>query len=454
MTTPQPHVTTPQPHVTTTYFAEQAWLPEGVRGGVRIAVAGGRFAAVDSGTQPEPGDVELDGVVLPGLANTHSHAFHRALRGRTHAGGGSFWTWREAMYTVADRLEPSSYFRLARAVFAEMALAGVTCVGEFHYVHHRPGGRPYDDPNAMGRAVVTAAREAGLRITLLDTCYLAGGLGADGPMPLAPQQRRFGDGDAAGWSRRWRALRDGDGVRIGAAIHSVRAVPREQIPIIVAAADGRPLHVHLSEQPVENEQCLAAYGLSPTHVLAETGALGPGTTVVHATHLDPSDIDRLGGSGTSISLCPTTERDLGDGIGPARALLTAGAPLTLGSDQNAVIDLFEEARATEMDERLASQHRGRFAPTELMTALTSAGHRALGWADAGRIEPGARADLVAVRLDTARTAGVRADQLVFAATAADVDTVIVDGRPVVRAGRHLGLDVTAELAGAIAAVST
>ena len=437
----------------TTYFADRAWLPAGVRSDVRITLDAGRFTAVETGRPPQTEDVVLPGVVLPGLANTHSHAFHRALRGRTHADGGSFWTWREAMYAVAGRLEPDTYFRLARAVFSEMALAGVTCVGEFHYVHHRPDGRPYDDPNAMGAAVIGAARAAGLRITLLDTCYLAGGLDADGPLPLSPQQRRFGDGDAAGWVDRWHALRDDDGVRIGAAIHSVRAVPREQIPTVVGTAQGRPLHVHVSEQPAENEQCLAAYGVSPTRVLAEAGALGPSTTAVHAIYLDPTDVDLLGASGTSISLCPTTERDLADGIGPARLLLGAGAPLTLGTDQNAVIDLFEEARGAEMHERLISHRRGRFAAAELVGALTSAGHRALGWADAGRIEPGARADLVAVRSDTVRTAGVRADQVVLVATAADVDTVIVDGRPIVAAGRHLTLDVPAELTGAIAALT-
>jgi formiminoglutamate deiminase len=391
-------------------------------------------------------------VVLPGLANTHSHAFHRALRGRTHAGGGSFWTWREAMYAVASRLEPATYLALARAVFAEMVLAGVTCVGEFHYVHHRPDGRPYADPNAMGEAVITAAVQAGLRITVLDTCYLSGGLGPDGPEPLSAHQRRFGDGDATAWALRRAGLAEREGVLVGAAIHSVRAVPRAQLPVVVAAARGRPLHVHLSEQPAENEQCLAAYGTSPTRVLAEAGALGTGTTAVHATHLDPADVAALGATGTSISLCPSTERDLADGIGPARRLLDAGAPLTLGSDQNAVVDMFEEARGAELDERLASHQRGRFTPAELVSALTGAGHRALGWPDAGEIRPGARADLVAVRLDTVRTAGVRADQVVLAATAADVDTVVVDGRVVVSAGRHRSIDVAAELGAAIAAV--
>ena len=436
----------------TTYFADWAWLPAGPRANVRITVDAGRIQTVEPNATRQGEDHHLPGIVLPGLANTHSHAFHRALRGRTHAGGGSFWTWREAMYAVAGRLDPDNYFALARAVFGEMALSGVTGVGEFHYVHHRPDGMPYAEANAMGEAVMAAARAAGIRITLLDTCYLAGGLGPHGPTPLRPEQQRFNDGDADAWARRVTGMRERDGVRIGAAIHSIRAVPRDQLSTVVTAARGRPLHVHLSEQPAENEQCLAAYGLSPTQLLADAGALGPDTTAVHATHLDEADLAALGASGTSISLCPTTERDLADGIGPARRLLDAGAPLTLGSDQNAIVDLFEEARGAELDERLASNERGRFTPHQLVEALTRAGHRALGWPDAGAIEPGRRADLVAVRLDSVRTAGIDPAQLVFAATAADVDTVIIDGRAVVVGGRHLAFDVASELAASIARV--
>ena len=431
------------------YFARWAWLPFGCTADVRMVVADGRFADVQTDVAAEPADERLPGVVLPGIANTHSHAFQRALRGRTHGDGGTFWTWREAMYAVAARLEPDNYLALARAVFAEMVLSGVTCVGEFHYVHHRPDGSPYEDPNAMGQTVIRAAAEAGLRITLLDTCYLAGGLGPDGHLPLTAEQLRFSDGSASRWADRVRALADSDQVRIGAAAHSVRAVPRDQIPVIVDFAAGRALHVHLSEQQAENGQCLAVYGVSPTRLLHDAGALGSSSTAVHATHLDDSDIALLGSTGTSISVCPTTERDLADGVGPACRLLDAGAPLTLGSDQHAVIDLLEEARALEMDERLATSRRGRFGPRELVRALTHDGHRALGWTDAGRIEPGARADLVAVALDSVRTAGARPDQALLAATASDVDTVIVDGRVVVRAGAHLNVDVAAELAAAI-----
>jgi formiminoglutamate deiminase len=430
----------------TTYFAERAYLPSGVAAGVRITVQRGRFIAVELGVEAHPDDERLPGVVLPGFANAHSHAFHRALRGRTHDRGGTFWTWREEMYAIAAALTPESYFELARAVFAEMALSGVTSVGEFHYVHHQPDGSPYPDPNAMGAAVIAAARAVGIRITLLDTCYLAGGLGPDGHLPLAPEQRRFSDGDAERWAERVVALSEDhttdEGVRIGAAIHSVRAVPRDQLSTVVRAAAGRPLHVHLSEQPAENEQCLAAYGLSPTQLLAEAGALGPLTSAVHATHLTDHDIALLGTSHTTSCFCPTTERDLADGIGPARELHDAGSDLSLGSDQHAVIDLIEEARALEMHERLASRQRGRFTPGQLTDALTANGHRSLGWNDAGRIEVGARADLVAIRLDSVRTSGSEPGQILLSATASDVDTVIADGVVVVSGGRQVSLDVS------------
>jgi formiminoglutamate deiminase len=438
--------------VSETYFAPFAWLPGGLTRDVRITVSDGRFGTVQAGQAAQPQDRTLAGLTLPGFANTHSHAFHRALRGRTHDNGGTFWTWRERMYAVAARLDPDSYFVLARAVFAEMALAGVTSVGEFHYLHHAPGGTPYADQNVMGAAVVHAAAEAGIRITLLDTCYLTGGLGPDGPLPLDEQQRRFGDRDAEAWAERFSALMTGGHVQIGAAIHSVRAVPRDQLAIVAAAARGKPLHFHVSEQPAENDQCQRAYGLSPAGVLAQAGALGPLSTAVHATHLSTDDITALGRSGTSIAMCPTTERDLADGIGPARALKDAGSPITLGSDQHAVIDLLEEARGLEMDERLASLHRGRFGLDELVAALSTDGQRSLGWTDAGRIEPGARADLTALRLDTPRTAGAEPRQAILAASAADVHTVVVDGRVVVDDGRHVLGDVGRLLTEAIGAL--
>jgi formiminoglutamate deiminase len=436
------------------YRCSSAWIDGEMRDEVDITVdVAGRIAGIDSyGTVPESQVVLLPGIVLPGFANAHSHAFHRALRGRTHGDGGTFWTWRERMYEVASVLDPDLYFRLARAVFSEMALAGVTSVGEFHYVHHAPDGSAYDDPNAMGESLRHAAREAGIRLTLLDTCYLTGGLTDAGHVQLQARQRRFGDGDASRWAERFGALAGDSSTNIGAAIHSVRAVPRDQIPTVVHAAAGRPLHVHLSEQRAENEACEAAYGRSPTQVLSEAGALGPLTTAVHATHLLDSDIRLLGGSRTSSCFCPTTERDLADGIGPAHELAHAGSPLCLGSDQHAVIDILEEARALEMHERLHHHERGRLQPAELIAAMTMHGQASLGWQDAGRIEIGQRADLVAVRADTVRTAGSDPYQIVLSAFASDVDTVIVDGSIVVSGGRHRSQDVGAELVSVIGEV--
>jgi cytosine/adenosine deaminase-related metal-dependent hydrolase len=326
-----------------------------------------------------------------------------------------------------------------------MVLAGITCVGEFHYVHHQVDGSPYPNPNAMGEALRTAARDAGLRISLLDACYVAGGLDANGPLPIAPEQLRFSDGDASAWAARVSLLDDDATSRIGAAIHSVRAVPRDQIATVVNWSHNRPLHVHLSEQVAENQACELAYSMTPTELLAVEGALSSRTTAVHATHLTNHDIELLGQSATFSCFCPTTERDLADGIGPSTALLNAGSPLCLGSDQHAVIDPFEEARGLEMHERLATHERGRLQISQLVDALTVRGHQSLGWADAGRIAMGYRADLVSVRLNSVRTAGSDPAQALLSAYAADVDTVVIDGRVVVVTGIHRDIDVELEL---------
>ena len=437
------------------WHCELAWLGpgRGMAERVLVEVEGERIAAVTGGTDPPAGATRLAGVTVPGLANGHSHAFHRALRGRTQRAGGDFWSWRELMYQVAGVLDPDSYLELATAAYAEMALAGICAVGEFHYLHHDPAGRPYADPNAMGEALAEAAGRAGVRLTLIDTCYLRAGL--DG-RPLAGAQVRFGDGDAGAWAERAGALRERPGLRLAAGIHSVRAVDEAAMATVAAWAGGRdaPLHLHLSEQRAENEACLAATGHTPAALAGSAGVLGPRTTAVHATHLTGEDVARLGATGTSVCLCPTTERDLADGIGPAAALAAAGSPLCLGSDSNAVVDLFEEARAVELDERLASGRRGNHRPDDLLAAATEAGMAALGW-DAGRLAPGRLADLVTVGLDSVRLAGTRlaeaADHLVFAATAADVTSVVASGRQIVQDGHHLLVgDVPAALTRAIA----
>jgi len=439
-----------------TYWLEHAWLGDRVEPGVLVETDGGRIGAVRTEVPaPPPGAEVLRGLTLPGLANAHSHAFHRALRGTVQVGSGTFWTWREVMYSVADRLTPERYHALARAVYAEMALAGITCVGEFHYVHHAPGGTPYADPNAMGEALIAAAAEAGIRITLLDTCYLSAGFGE------APNthQLRFSDGTAEAWAERCSVLKERDHARIGAAIHSVRAVPAGQLATVARWAQERraPLHVHLSEQTAENDACLAAHGRTPTRLLADHGVLGPRTTGVHNTHLTDEDIALLGGSATGTCMCPTTERDLADGIGPAVALQRAGSPLSLGSDSHAVIDLLEEARAMELNERLRTRTRGHWTAAALLRAATADGHAALGWDEAGTIAPGALADLTTIALDSVRTAGpaprLGAETAVFAAGAADVRHTVVGGRHVVRDGAHTRVpDVPQALARAVEAL--
>lgn len=437
--------------MTVAFWCEHAQLPDGVAARVRLVVEGGAIAAVERDADAEPGDERLAGLVLPGLANAHSHVFHRGLRGRTHDDGGTFWTWRERMYAVAARLDPDRYLALARAAYAEMALAGTTAVGELHYLHHRPDGAPYDDPHAMAAALVQAAADAGVRLTLLDTCYLAGGLDATGSMPLAPEQRRFSDGDAERWAARHEGVRTlaGERVVVGAAIHSVRAVPAAALGTVVAAAAGAPLHVHLSEQPAENDACRAAYGVTPTRLLADHGVLGPRTTAVHAIHLTPADIGLLGSSGTAVCACPTTEADLADGIGPFPLLAAAGSPLCLGTDQHVTSDVLVEAQRLDAHERLRTGERAGLGPAALLRAATEHGHRALGQ-PGGRLEPGAPADLVALDLATPRTAGTDPAQAVQVATGADVRTVVVAGETIVRDGVHRLGDVGALLADAVA----
>jgi len=441
--------------VGTAYLLERAWVDRAVHDDVLVEIEDGRFTKVSprnsrlddkgSSSQQEfqrPADetpTRLPGLTVPGLANCHSHAFHRALRGRTQRERGTFWTWREQMYAVAGRLDPDSYLRLATAVYREMAAAGITTVGEFHYLHHQPDGTPYDDPNAMGHALAEAAATAGIRISLLDTAYLSSGFGR----PVEGVQLRYSDGDIDTWADRLGSFDEqADHVYVGGAFHSVRAVSPDQMKRYAAAT----IHVHLSEQRAENEECLAVYGRTPTQVLADVGQnlLGPRATVVHATHLTDDDIRILGETGTHSCFCPTTERDLGDGIGPSRRLHEAGSPITLGSDSHAVIDLFEEMRALELDERLATEQRGHWTAAELLATATA--HGSLGFEDAGAIAVGQRADLVTLATSSTRTGGTGADEntAVFAATSADVTQVLCDGRVVftrgdeVEIGRQLG----------------
>ncbi|MES2094939.1 MAG: formimidoylglutamate deiminase [Actinomycetota bacterium] len=411
--------------------------PGAVDRDVRIETdAAGRIASIRPGAEPVAGDLRL-GTVFPGFANAHSHAFHRLLRGTTHdvtTGGGDFWHWRDSMYRVSAKLDPHSMFLVARAVFAEMLVSGYTAVGEFHYVHHRGDGSPYLPAHAMELAIAAAAREVGIRLVLLDTCYLDGAIA----QPLSPEQRRFGDGSPAGWIERWRALREvveSDGVTLGAAIHSVRAVsPAAMVEIRDALDPQTPLHIHVSEQPRENTECLAAYGDTPVGVLAGLGMLHPRLSIVHATHLTATDRALVGASGCTVVMCPTTEADLGDGIGPAFDLAETGSAIAIGSDQNAVIDPLLELRGLEAGERLASGRRGRFSPAALLEAGSVSGYSSLGLSET-LLTAGDPCDLVELDRESPRTIGSATDQLLLTATASDVRRVIVGGAVVADSGR-------------------
>ncbi len=415
----------------TSLWCEYAWLGAAEpAAGVVIELDGPTISEVRRGVGAAPtGAAVLHGLTLPGFANTHSHCFQRALRGRTQREvAGSFWSWREQMYALASRLDEASFERLARATFAEMALAGVTLVGEFDYLHY-------------SEAVARAAAAAGIRLTLIDACYLDGGLPT------------FQDASVREWCARVESLPVGDRVRPGAAIHSMRAVDPAAAAVVASFAGERnwPLHAHVSEQERENIECVSRYGERPVELLSQAGALSFRFTAVHATFLNDRDQELLQDSGVYCCMCPTTERDLADGIGPV-----AGR-LTLGSDSQSVIDMLEEARAVELDNRLATGIRGVRGAVDLAAGLTVNGYSSLGWPTGGAIGPGALADLTTIGLGSVRLAGTAPadalDAVLFAGTAADVTDVIVDGRVVVRDGRHVAIDVAEELSVAIAAVS-
>lgn len=438
--------------MTTTFWCESAWVGGEYATGVLLTADDtGTLTSVDTGVVAPPSDAEVvAGFVLPGGVNAHSHAFHRILRGRTHGDGGTFWTWREVMYSVAAKLSPENYEIVARAVFAEMLAGGYTSVGEFHYVHHTPDGSAYAPAHAMERALARAAASAGIRIRLLDTCYLTGGIDTE----LSAEQARFGDGTIDGYMDRHAALSesfaeefrvDSPGesfVHVGAAIHSIRAVPAANLPRF-AEIDG-PVHVHLSEQPAENEASYAAYGMTPTQVLERSGVVATNLSAVHATHLSDADIASLGGAAASIVMCPCTEADLADGIGPARELADAGATIAIGSDQHVVLDALRETQGMEAGERLRSGQRGRFSPRELITALTEGGARSLDL-PVGELAVGKACDFIALRTDSMRTFGSVDEQIVLSATAADVQLSVTGARVRVRDGVHTEFGAIADL---------
>ena len=402
------------------WHAEQAWLGHRAEN-VLIEVEDGAIKAITEGV-PAPHDaVALKGWTIPGFANVHSHAFQRLLRGELESGGGDFWVWRDRMFGFTE-LEPADYFHHAKLVFREMLEAGITAVGEFHYLH-RHG-------NELGLALIDAAREEGIRITLIDACYLRGGM--DG-RPLEGPQQTFSDGDADRWARRVDELEDADGVRIAAAIHSVRAVDPHSMKTVFeyASARGMPLHFHLAEQPAEVEECLAVEGCTPVELIDRVGILNSDLTAVHAIHLSDRDIVELGFHEVNVCACSTTERDLGDRVGPLRALADAGSALSVGSDSNAVIDMLEEARGLELDQRRATGRRVLHQPDELLRAATRNGMIALGWENAGALEPGMLADFITLEQAHSRWRELSPAYLIYGFSACDVANVVVGGKTVV-----------------------
>jgi formimidoylglutamate deiminase len=306
------------------------------------------------------------------MANVHSHAFQVDLRGRGERSGrpdDDFWSWREGMYALAEGHDPDSMRTAAERVYREMAAAGYGVVGEFHYVHHRPDGTPYDEPNAMALAVAEAAAAAGLRIVLLPAAYARGG------------HPRFRDAGVDAFLARVDALRAA-GHAVGVAAHSVRAVPADWLREIAAYADAHGLvrHVHAHEQPRELEECRAEHGCSPIELLDRTGFLGPLCSVVHGIHVSAHDIALLAASGTTVVSCPTTEGNLGDGFPPALAYRDAGVPLAIGTDENLVLDPFEEVRELETLARREGRTRDALLAHhgDLWAELARAGAVSLG----------------------------------------------------------------------------
>ena len=420
-----------------------------VRAGVAVELAGGKIAAlVDAAGAGERGDVvRLPGrMLVPGLVNGHSHAFQRHLRGRVEvrepaAPDDDFWSWRESMYAAAEALDPRGMREVAEECFDAGRRAGYTAVGEFHYVHHRPDGTPYEEPNELALAVVDAARAVGVRIVLLMAAYARGGAGR-GP---SPGQRRFCDPSVVAYLDRVDRLADavaGDPlVTVGYAPHSLRAVPREWLVAIAAHAGdtGFPVHIHAGEQPREVAESLEEFGLRPIEHLADCGLLGAETTVVHATHVSERELDLLAETESTVCACPTTEANLGDGFLPAAGLWERDVRVSFGADSNVRLDPFEEARESEGCARRLSGRRNvlvadgdRGPAPSLWRCLTVNGAHSLMLAATG-IVAGGPADVVALDLAHPEIRAVEPEHLaaavLFSGTAALVRETWVAGAP-------------------------
>ncbi|MHC4810467.1 MAG: formimidoylglutamate deiminase [Planctomycetota bacterium] len=421
----------------TVIAADLTWTGQRFESGVRVRVRDGRIEAV--GDLAESPTLSLPGrALMPGFVNAHSHAFQRGLRGlgeRFPENAGSFWTWREAMYGLVERATPELVEAVSRAAFEEMLDAGITTVGEFHYLHHAaPAGRDW----SLDAAVRRAAAAAGIRLVLIEVAYLHGGTDE----PLAGGQRRFDGGSVAEVVGRLDALAaDLDPARehLAASAHSVRAVTPEELAELHAAVRDRglPLHLHLEEQPAEIEACRARHGVGPIALVCDTIAVDGSVVAVHATHTRPEDFQRWGAAGGGVCLCPLTEANLGDGLADGPAMSAAGIEPSLGTDSNARISMLEEMRWMELGQRLRSGRRGVFrdaggtvAP-RLLRAATERGAAALG-IPAGAIRPGMLADLMTIDLNHPAIAGIPAGELdaalIFGAGDEVIEATAVGGR--------------------------
>jgi formimidoylglutamate deiminase len=407
----------------------------------------GRISAASSSSEV----LRLEGrAMLPGFVNVHSHSFQRLIRGRAESravSGRDFWSWRGTMYHAAARLTPEDVYHVARMAFLEMVKAGTTTVGEFHYLHTGPDGRPYDDPNELSHRVIAAARSVGIRIVLLRSAYLRSGF----EVPTDAGQTRFfetADAFLANTEALLAAYAGDAGVTIGIAPHSIRAVPLAELKEIVAWGRGRalPIHMHVAEQVAENAACVREYGATPVSLLAKHGLVGDDFTAVHAIHITDAETAELAQAGATICSCPTTERNLGDGILAADKVMRAGIPVALGSDSQAQIDPLEDARQLDYHLRLQQRERavldgigGRAIAERLLDCATKNGARSLK-VDAGELREGRLADFVTVDLDDLSIAGNSAGDLlpvvVFGMNRMAVRDVAVDGRFILRDGRH------------------
>ena len=441
------------PASSSSLWFEQALLADGWARDVRLTLSDGMISRVDTDVARRP-DEAAHGPVVPGLPNLHSHAFQRGMaglaeaRGPAASGDDSFWTWREVMYRFVDRLDPDALQAIAALAYVEMLETGFTRVGEFHYLHHDRDGSPYADPAEMAARIAAAADETGIGLTLLPVFYAHAGFGGAAP---GEGQRRFIH-DVDGYARLLEASRGAvaglaDAV-VGVAPHSLRAVTGEELTAIVPLAQGGPIHIHIAEQTREVDDCLAATGQRPVRWLMNHAEVDRRWCLVHATHINATETERLARSGAVAGLCPITEANLGDGVFPAADFLAAGGTFGIGSDSNVLIDAAEELRTLEYSQRLTRRARnvlgrgaGRSTGGDLYRAALAGGGQALG-ATAGGLKRGRPADFVT--LDRAhpalmaRDGDALLDSWAFAGRHGGVDGVWRRGRQVVEGGRHQG----------------